>query len=270
MCANRTPGVKNKHAGRQGAKAVKKLERVSSSGDLTPAEATAFRALSARANYLAQDRPDIAFSTKELCREFAIPNRNSYLKLKRVVRYLVGLPRLVYRYDFQSKPAHLDCYTDSDFAGCKTSRRSTSGGVIMYGSHCLKHWSTTQSTLSLSSGESELHGIGRGIQNALGFKSMARDLSIDLPLRIHSDATAAIGIARRRGLGKLRHLDVEDLWIQERVRHNDVELCKVLGTENPADIFTKYVEHPTLSTALPRMGLIQEGGRAKSAPAATV
>ena len=140
----------------------------------------------------------------------------------------------------------------------------------MYGSHCLKHWSTTQSTLSLSSGESELHGIGRGIQNALGFKSMARDLSIDLQLRIHSDATAAIGIARRRGLGKLRHLDVEDLWIQERVRHNDVELCKVLGTENPADIFTKYVEAPLLQKALISMGLNSETGRAKSAPKAAV
>ena len=140
----------------------------------------------------------------------------------------------------------------------------------MYGSHCIKHWATTQTTLSLSSGESELHGIGRGIQNALGFRSMARDLNIHMPLRIHSDATAAIGIARRRGFGKMRHLDVEDLWIRERVRNNDVELCKVLGTENPADIFTKYVEHPILSAALPRMGMYQEGGRAKSAPAAAV
>ena len=140
----------------------------------------------------------------------------------------------------------------------------------MYGSHCIKHWATTQTTLSLSSGESELHGIGRGIQNALGFRSMARDLNIDMPLRIHSDATAAIGIARRRGLGKMRHLDVEDLWIQERVRNNDVELCKVLGTENPADIFTKYVKHLILSSALPRMGMVQEGGRDKSAPAAAV
>ena len=66
--AVRTPGVNNKHAKRQGAKAVKKLERIHSSGDLSPVEATGFRALSARANYLAQDRPDLAFSTKELCR----------------------------------------------------------------------------------------------------------------------------------------------------------------------------------------------------------
>ena len=95
MSAVRTPGVNNKHAKRQGAKAVKKLERIHSSGDLTPVEATGFRALSARANYLAQDRPDLAFSTKELCREFAVPNAASFFQLKRVITYLVGLPRLV-------------------------------------------------------------------------------------------------------------------------------------------------------------------------------
>ena len=270
VAATRTPSTKQKYGARKGAKAVKKLERISTAGDLSPAEATTFRALSARANYLAQDRPDVAFSTKELCREFAVPNAQSFQKLKRAVRYLVGLPRLVYRYGWQETPAHFDVFTDSDFAGCQTSRRSTSGGVVMHGAHCIRHWATTQTTLSLSSGESELHGIAKGIQNGIGFQSMARDLGINRKLRIHSDATAAIGIARRRGLGKLRHLDVEDLWIQHKVRSKQVELLKVDGKVNPADIFTKYVEYPILSKALQNMGLRSEEGRAQSAPKAAI
>ena len=136
----------------------------------------------------------------------------------------------------------------------------------MHGSHCIKHWATTQSTLSLSSGESELHGITKGVQNALGFKSIAMDINFGKPLHVHSDATAALGIARRRGLGKLRHLDVEDLWVQEQVRYKKIHLQKVLGTENPADVFTKYVEHPAMSRALASMGLQMEPGRAASAP----
>lgn len=64
VCAARTPSTKKKGPQRQGAKAVKKLERTSGFGDMTPAEATTYRALSARANDLAQDRPDVAFSTK--------------------------------------------------------------------------------------------------------------------------------------------------------------------------------------------------------------
>ena len=120
------------YGARKGAKAVKKLERICTSGDLSPEEATVFRALSARANYLVQDRPDIAFSTKELCREFAIPNAASDQKVIRVVRYLVGLPRLVYRYQWQEAQTHFDVYTDSDFAGCKIA-----GDLHQDGSLCM-------------------------------------------------------------------------------------------------------------------------------------
>ena len=135
----------------------------------------------------------------------------------------------------------------------------------MHGSHCLKHWSSTQTTLSLSTAESELHGICKGMQMGIGFKSLCHDLSMNKKIRLHSDATAAIGIARRRGLGKLRHLDVEDLWVQEKVRDQTVEISKVLGTDNPADVFTKYVDSATLQKALKFMNLRSEAGRPKSA-----
>ena len=67
----------------------------------------------------------------------------------------------------------------------------------------------------------------------------------------------------------MRHLGVEDLWVQEKVRNKEVDICKVLGTDNPADIFTKYVDHPTLSKALLKMGLHSEEGRAKSSSGIT-
>ena len=115
-----------------------------------------------------------------------------------------------------------------------------------------------------------MHGIAKGIQHALGFHSMCKDINFAKPLHVHSDASAAIGIARRRGLGKLRHLDVEDLWVQEQVRNKKVHLHKVLGTENPADISTMYVEHQISSKALQFMNLKQEQGRPTLAPAAAV
>ena len=75
----------------------------------------------------------------------------------------------------------------------------------MLGPHCIRHWNTTQITISLSSGEAELHGIAKGISHAIGMQSLCRDLGWSYKLRVHSDAVAAIGIARRRGLGK--HID---------------------------------------------------------------
>ena len=87
--AVRTASAKKKNAGRHGAKAVKKLEMAGNATDLlTPEQATTFRALSARGNYLAQDRVDISFATKELCREFAAPANSSQLRLKRLARFL--------------------------------------------------------------------------------------------------------------------------------------------------------------------------------------
>ena len=82
---------------RKGAKAPQKIEKLLYKEHIRePEEATAFRALSARGNYLAADRPHIGLSAKELCREFAKANQTSFLKLKRLARYLHTHKRLVY------------------------------------------------------------------------------------------------------------------------------------------------------------------------------
>ena len=270
LYAVRTPPSNgNKWKKRQGAKATKKLERLESVGhELNSHEATLFRALAARCNYLAQDRADIAYSAKELCREFAVPNKKSYQKLKRLARYLAGTPRLIYNYPWQNEPAGIRVFVDTDFAGCKATRRSTSGGVAMFGGHCIKHWSKTQSTVCLSSGEAELRGIADGLAQALGLQSIARDLGFTWSIDMFSDATAAIGIARRRGMGRIRHLDVTDLWIQEQFNNKKATLNKVLGADNPADLLTKYTDKAVLVKALAAMGFIAMTGRSPVAPAA--
>ena len=125
-------------------------------------QSTAFRALSARANYLALDRPDLCFGAKELCRDFAKPSSKSVGRLKRLVRYDVCKPRLVWRYDYESPSKALDVFCDTDFAGCMRTRRSTSGGVAMLGSHTIKAWSTTQTIVAVSSAEAGLAGLSKG------------------------------------------------------------------------------------------------------------
>ena len=155
------PNLQVKGGKRKGAKATKSTERLLSKGHvLEPDEATAFRALSARGNYLAADRPDIGYSAKELCCEFAQPNRNSF-ELQRMARCLNSHRRLVYKYAWgDPQTVHspsgeiLDVYVDTVFAGCGQSRRSTSGGIIMYNGHSVKHYSVIQSTLCHSRGES--------------------------------------------------------------------------------------------------------------------
>ena len=130
----------------------------------------------------------------------------------------------------------------------------------------MKHWLVTQTTLSLSSGESELNGISEGVSSGLGMKSLINDLGFKVKVRIHSDACAAIGMARRRGLGRVRHLDVEDLWVQSKVRDGHVDLAKVKGVGSPADILTKYVSAEILSRMLDILDLKFLDGRSPIAP----
>ena len=91
-------------------------------------QASAFRAIAARCNYLAADRPDIMHAVKELCREKSTPNSRSMDRLKRVGRYLVAKPRQIWRYDWQAPVYTVDINTDANWCGCKVGRKSTSGG----------------------------------------------------------------------------------------------------------------------------------------------
>ena len=129
-------------------------------------EFTRFRGQAARSNYLGPDRPDITFGAKEVCRGMATPTDLHQAALKRLVRYLRARPRLVFRFDYQ-KATHIDTYADTDWAGCPRSRRSTSGGCIMVGSHLLKCWSSTQAGVAMSSGEAEFYPIVRGCASAI-------------------------------------------------------------------------------------------------------
>ena len=140
---------------------------------------------------------------------------------------------------------------------------------MMRGAHLLYHWSSTQTTVALSSGEAELTGICRGASKALGMKSLCEDLGLNFSLRIHSDATAAIGICRRRGLGRIRHLSTADLWVQDKVRTGEFVLQKIAGAQNPADMLTKHIDATTLATHMKAMSLMYEDGRASTAPSLT-
>ncbi len=75
---------------------------------------------------------------KEVSRRMARPRKKDWVKLKRLGRYIVGRPRVVTVYPMQSACKEVTCWTDTDYAGCKETRKSTSGGGIQVGKHILK------------------------------------------------------------------------------------------------------------------------------------
>ena len=118
----------------------------------------------------------------------------------------------------------------------------------MLGAHTLKSWSTNQAVLALSSGEAEYYAIVKAQSVALGIRSLAADLGItfECAIAIKSDASAAIGISSRVGIGKVRHIEVTQLWVQEKVASGEIVIQKVATEDNLADALTKAVDAQTI------------------------
>jgi hypothetical protein len=203
-------------------------------------EITNFRGLAARANYLGQDRCDVQYAAKEVSRGMAKPSKGSMLRMKRLARYLLEVPEGILTY--HSDEAGLDkieVFVDSDWAGCKVTRKSTSGGAIAWGGGLLKSWSTTQGSIALSSGEAEFYAAVKGCKEGIGVKALLADLGVAVQVEVMQDSTSAKGTASRIGIGKIKHLDTGWLWIQDVVRAGVVTLKKICGKINPADLLTK-------------------------------
>ena len=83
----------------------------------------------------------------------------------------------------------------------------------MLGAHLLNSWSSTQPSISLSSGEAEYYGVVKAAGIALGQQSLMSDLGMKVAVRLWIDSSAAAGICGRSGLGKLRHIQTHTLWV---------------------------------------------------------
>ena len=244
---------------------VDKKESDEDQQELPPAQASQYRALVARCNYMSFDRPDIQYAVKEACRDMASPNMGSWEKLVRIAQYLKGRPRLIWRYHWQAYNEYLDTFGDADWAGCRRTRKSTSGGAIKSGDHCYKTWSKTQSLVAKSSAESELYGIVKASCETLGAQTLLEDLGESRRARLHVDAKAAKSICEREGLERVRHIDVNVLWLQEQEVRQRLPLRKVLGTSNPADLMTKHLSQRDLDKCIGLLGLEFREGRAQAA-----
>ena len=88
----------------------------------------------------------------------------------------------------------------------------------MVGGHCIKTWSSTQGAYALSSAEAELYAMVEGVARAKGLESLARDLGDNCKnnaIKFGADSEAAKSFLCRRGPGKMRHLEIRDVWLQK-------------------------------------------------------
>ena len=134
----------------------------------------------------------------------------------------------------------------------------------MRGKHYLKSWSSTQKTIALSSGEAELTAAVKCSCEIIGILQLAADWGERHEGRVYVDSSAALGVVRRQGAGKLRHVRVGQLWIQQKCEEGELRYGKVKGTNNPADAMTKPMNKAELGRYIPMMGIVARAGRAEA------
>ena len=229
-------------------------------------EASGYRALAARCNYVSPDRLDISHRVKELARNMSSPTKGNWLQPQRSGRYLKRRPRLQQCFEWQTAPNILRTYSDAGWAGCRQTRKSTTGGCVTLVKRMLKGRSKIKSLVALSSGESELYATLKAAAETLGMISMMKDLGWSVISEVWVDASAVLGIINRRGLGKTRHVDIGLLWVQHTAAERQLKFSKALGTNNFADLYTKHLDACTIEKHTRTMVYEFIEGRAKEAP----
>ena len=134
------------------------------------------------------------------------------------------------------------------------------------GNHLVKSWSSTQSVIALSTGEAELYALNKTGAQSLGLQSILEDMGIKLSVRLHTDATTGRAIATRKGLGKVRHIAVNELWLQEKVQQEAVSILKIKNKFNLADLLTKYLSKNGIEQIIDFMQHQHKDGRSEVAP----
>lgn len=221
-------------------------------------DASLYRQIAARANYIAADRFDLQYAVKEACRAMSSPGEGDWARLKKIGRYCIKYPRVIHEYLWNyQKETQVNVYTDSDYAGDRVTRKSTSGGAVVVNGSTVKSWAKTQSIIALSSGEAELYAAVRACSELFGVLNILKEMGVTAAStpRMFLDASAAVGIMSRAGTGATRHLDVNSLWIQQAVRSGRVIPQRIAGTENPADLGTKYREGTAFDELFAKIGL---------------
>ena len=108
-----------------------RLAEDTSSPSLLGHEHTRYRSVAALLNYYAMDRPDVMYQTKECMRCMASPTLQDEINLKRIIRYLMAVPRRPMHYPWRPLDSDIEVFVDSDFAGCVRTRKSTLGGTVL-------------------------------------------------------------------------------------------------------------------------------------------
>ncbi|GJS08780.1 ribonuclease H-like domain-containing protein [Tanacetum coccineum] len=140
---------------------------------------TLYQSLAGSLQYLTFTRPDISYAVQQVCLHMHDPREPHLSALKRILRYVQGTLNYGLQL-FSSSTTDLVTYFDADWAGCPTTRRSTSGYCVFPGNNLLSWSAKRQPTLSRSSAEAEYGGVANAVAETCWLRNLLRELHTPL------------------------------------------------------------------------------------------
>ena len=242
------------------------INEVDPSAELGPQQASTFRSAVGVLLYMASDLVECQFTIRHLARCMASPTSRGWEILKHLVCYLLGRSEFglllnleQFKYDERMK---LSAYSDSDWAGHHGSRKSASSGCLMIDGILLYSSSRTQGLIALSSAEAEVYAAVSTCCDAIYMKRRLEfvfEQNVSIQLLI--DNSAARQILMRAGVGRVRHLSVKILWLQQQVERKMVSVAAVASSANVADLGTKRLPCHTMRRLMYEVGVYDGSGR---------
>ena len=222
-----------------------------------PVDPKQYRGMIGSLLYLSASRPDIMFSVCMCARLQSDPKFSHLMAVKRIIRYLLGTVSLGLWYPKNSL-CNLVGYSDSDFAGSKTDRKSTSGTCQFIGPALVSWNNKKQNSVALSTVEAEYISAGSCCAQILWMKQQLSDYGIVLDhIPIKCDNTSAINISKNPVLhSRTKHIEIRHHFIRDHVLKGDVVLEFVDTKNQLADIFTKPLSKDTFYNIRRELGLI--------------
>ena len=143
---------------------------------------------------------------------------------------------------------------------CNETRKSPSAGVKVLGDHALKAYTRKQKHIARSSAEAEMYAAASGASESEGFVSLLKDLGHEMKTVLAIDEKATENTLHRQGTGRLKHIDVAHLWMQDEVRSKRLRVRRVKSEENVADLSaSKGAQQNSYLEALHHAGVCQHG-----------
>lgn len=217
-----------------------------------------YRELVGALNWIATcTRPDITHAVSSLCRFLDNPGRQHWTSAKRVLKYLKGSSNSGLLFQAH-QPPHLIAFSDSDWAGDKDSRRSTTGYTLMM-SGCAVAWkSCLQKIVACSSTEAEYIALSETMREVLWIRQILGELGFNQveATTVMEDNQGCIAISKNRRTDKrTKHIDLRFHFCRDQVERGSVKVEYCPTEEMIADALTKPINAPKFKWCRSAMGV---------------